>query len=156
MSLSGADKSGSIEDWLVALANHRGFRVVFAGNQLINENILPSKNDFTDEELVVALCLLQCSDRPQILRLAAQCISRGDINEDRLFRLIQMERVGPILKELANQALHVDPGHVAWNHIANRLDNERAMRGPIIHWSRLAEPIFAARSAKNIGWKLVC
>ncbi len=143
------------EDWLVELANRRGATVVFRQQESPVGTRWPDRNEFQDEELVVALCQLNCADRPQLLRLPAQLISSGKLDVGVLFRLAKMERAARTLKELATQALNVEPNHPVWRRIAGEYSDEKPFVEPLIHWSRLAEPLFAYGKANPIGWKLV-
>jgi len=145
----------SIEDWLVDLANSRGANVVFRQEKKRDITRMPDRQILTDEELVIALCQLNCVDRPQILRLAAQLISRDVLNVPFLLRLAVIERASPVLRGLADLALKVEPKHSTWNKIQQALQHENRLQEPLLHWNRLAEPQFNARSTKLIGWKLV-
>jgi hypothetical protein len=141
------------EDWLVSVANQRGLRVVFPATPWVVR--VPAPQDFSDEELVAALCLLQSRDRPQILRLAAQRISRGALDLARLVRLAVMEHSAPVLRELCIQALRVEPAHPYWRALSSSLPPTRPLREPLLHWTRLAEPIMQAGQPNAHGWKLV-
>ncbi len=143
------------EEWLVELANRRGATVVFRQQEAPMGIRWPDPDEFSDEELVVALSQLNRVDQPQLLRLPAQLISRGRLDLDLLLRLARMERAARTLKELATQALKVEPNHPAWRRIAEAFSGEKPFAEPLIHWSRLAEPLFAAGKANPIGWKLV-
>lgn len=145
----------SLEDWLAELANRRGATVVFRQQEASAGNRWPDQETFSDEELVIALCQVNCVDQPQLLRLPAQLISRGRLDMDVLLHLARMERAARTLKELATQALKVEPTHPAWCRIAEEFSGEKPFAEPLIHWSRLAEPLFAAGKANPIGWKLV-
>ncbi len=83
---------------------------------------------FPDEELVVALCQLNCADRPQILRLASQFISRNQLNLNRLLQIATMERARCVIEELAVQALKVDPQHPAWLFLNQSLQKGKKAR----------------------------
>ncbi len=151
-----APQATTMEDWLVDLANHRGVRVVFrAGGPVADATEMPTPDLLSDEEWVTALCQPQSQDRPQILRLAAQRISRPGLDLARLLRLARMERTQPVLAELARQALRVDPGHPAWQQIHQALDKQPALRSPLIHWTRLGEPIMMPGRPNAAGWRLV-
>lgn len=143
------------EDWLAELANRRGASVVFRQQEVPAGKSWPDPDNFSDEELVVALCQVNCVDQPQLLRLPAQLISRGRLDLDILLRLARMERAARTLKGLATQALKVEPNHEAWRRIAEAFSDEKPFIEPLIHWTRLAEPLFAAGRANPIGWKLV-
>jgi len=79
------------EDWLVDIANDRGARIVYRENRLANATVGVSESDLATEELVVGICQLQCLDRPQMLRLAAQLISRQSLNIQRLCLIAERE-----------------------------------------------------------------
>lgn len=145
-----------IEDWLVDLANVRGATVVFRDQDNIFIYSFPERIQFSDEELVVGLCQLNCIDQPQMLRLAAQLISRNSVDITRLLQLAVIERTSPILKELAGLALKIEPNHSGWKKIQASLIGEKKLKDPLLHWSRLAEPRFdAPPSLKVLGWSLV-
>ncbi len=144
---------GSAEDWLVAVANERGWRVVFPAVPIPIHP--PTPEEFSDEELAAGLCLLQSLDRPPLLRLAAQGISRGRLNMPRLLRLAEMERLTPILRAIGEQALRVEPRHPVWLAVMTALPSGPALREPLVHWTRLAEPIMLPGRPNPTGWKLV-
>ena len=134
------DGAESVEEWMVATANWRGFQVIVRPGQDISELVLPAKALLSDEELAVGLSMLQCSDYPQILRLACQIISREKTDLKRLLLIAERERVEPILAELAKQALKIAPEHWTWRSINNQYKNVKVLREPLLHWTRLAEP----------------
>ena len=109
----------------------------------------------SNEELVVALCQLNSLDRPQILRLAAQMISRGGLNLELLRKAALRERAEPVLAELARQALKVQPDHRSWSAIRDLFPDQPALREPLLHWTRLAEPIMKKGKPNAAGWRLV-
>ena len=144
-----------LEDWLVELANARGARIVIRKKQSDTEFPLPNEELVTNEELIIGICQLQCLDRPQMLRLAAQLISRGDVRFRRLKNLAEQERSGPILAELAKQALHVDPIHPLWQNIRKAFQHEKPLKQPLFHWTRLAEPVMKHGRCNAERWELV-
>jgi len=115
----------------------------------------PASQELSDEELVVAICLLQCRDRPQMLRLAAQLVSRATVEVRRLTLVARRERVDRILAELARQALKVDPVHPVWCAVQKAFDTARPLREPILHWSRIAEPVMRDGRINASSWRLV-
>ena len=143
------------EDWLVDVANDRGARIVFREDRPANTTSGTSESDLSTEELVVGICQLQCLDRPQMLRLAAQLISRDSLNLKRLCLIAERERAGIILAELARQALHVTPHHKAWRTIKDRFSSARPPRDSILHWTRLAEPVMKNGRCNAQSWSLV-
>jgi hypothetical protein len=142
-----------VEDWLVDVANARGATVVRRIPEL-GRFRGPDRAEFPDEELIVALCRLQGLDRPQILRLAGQLISRGEVDVITLLAKARQERVEMVLHEMARQALMVEPDHKVWSELRDKLPGTHA-RDPVIHWSRLAWPIMSARGCNADKWVLV-
>lgn len=143
MARYAAEGAACLEDWLVDVANARGATVVCRRADLAGFKG-PSMIELSNEELVVELCRLQALDRPQILRLAGQLISRGICNPVALAHKAKMERVEPLLREIALQALRVEPDNEIWQDMLHRLP-ESSLRDSIIHWSRLAWPVMTAR-----------
>lgn len=144
-----------IEDWLVAVANARGARAVVLPDPPAPGAPVPDERNLSNEELVTALCQPNCLDRPQILRLAAQLISGGAVDPQYLCFVAKRERAEPVLAELSRQALKVDPHHAVWQAIAARLRDQRALAEPILHWTRLAEPIMGSGGYNADRWELV-
>jgi hypothetical protein len=108
-----------------------------------------------DEELVIAICQLQCLDRPQILRLAAQLVSRGKLDLPKLLLVAKRERAETVLAELARLARRVEPGHPLWSALAGAYVSVRPPSQPLLHWSRLAEPVPKRGLCTGADWKLV-
>ena len=144
-----------LEDWLVDVANERGARIVFREDRTGDAPVDLPKSRLADEELIVAICELQNRDRPQMLRLAAQLISRQAVNLQRLCHVAEQERAGIVLAELARQALKVDKEHATWQAIARRFAHERPPRDTLLHWSRLAEPVMKNGRCDAQRWELV-
>ena len=144
----------SLDEWLVDLANHRGACVVERRIGSVPEWPNLTRSALSDEELVVLICQPQRLDHPQILRLAAQMISRNQVNLDRLILIAKRERADRTIGELARQALRVDPSHVAWTQLDHAF-SAKPLRDPIIHWTRLAEPQPIHGVCDGRSWKLV-
>ncbi len=149
------ENAACLEDWLIELANARGARSSIRDIADKPAYLLPDEHHVSDEELVTGLCQLQCLDRPQILRLAAQFISRGQVQFDRLKRLAEQERIRPILAELAKQALRVEPKHQLWGKIHEAFLDQKPLTEPLLHWTRLAEPVMQHGRYNAERWKLV-
>jgi hypothetical protein len=143
-----------LEDWLVDVANARGARIVSRdiGNQTFAS---PPLELLTNEELVAGICQLQALDRPQMLRLAGQLISRHAVRLRELRLLAERERIEPVLGELARQALRVNPDHPLWGALAESFPLRAKLRSPILHWTRLATPIMDRGRCNAAAWKLV-
>lgn len=144
-----------LEEWLIEIANSRGATVVKRRSGDQSQIQTPSENDVSNEQLIVALCQTQCVDQPQILRLAAQLVSRENLDLDKLFRLAERERVEPILAEMARQVARIDPYHKTWNVIREHFHDEKPLREPLIHWTRLAEPKVENGLCQPNEWVLV-
>lgn len=144
-----------LEDWLLDVANARGARVVVRPGSTSTALAAPPRDELTDEELVVAICHLAGADRPQMLRLAAQLISRGSLDLTPLIRLAVRERTGAVLAAMAAGALKVAPTHPAWLAIHRAFAAAPPPHDVVIHWSRLAEPVMANGRCNAASWKLV-
>lgn len=141
------------EDWLIDVAIRRGLKQFVrdaAGDDAPN---LPRQNEFSDEELVVALCHKAALDRPQMVRMAGHIISRGNLDLNQLKGLVTMERVEVVIAELARAALRCEPEHPLWLALWDMYKKHAGVRSPVIHWSRLVEPI-VDRHHKVKAWKL--
>lgn len=141
-------------DWLLRLANGRGARIVVPTVGSDGPVCMPDVDEFSDEELVTALLLPHLEDRPQLLRLAAQLVSRGSVSVPRLLWLSKLERTERLLLALATSALRVDPGHAHWSEIHRKLAGLPPLRDVLLHWTRLAEPVPSPRGVAA-GWRLV-
>lgn len=150
-----SSQSESPEDWLMDVAHARGAHVVRRMEADVQGFLAPPPDIFANEDLVIAICELQRADQPQLLRLAAQLVSRGAVNVQRLLLLARRERADVILGELARQALRVEPEHAVWRRIAAEFPLRRPFRSPVVHWQRLAWPVMGHRCANAQKWELV-
>lgn len=139
--------------WLLDVANARGFRVISRVDAPTDLQELPLPV-LSNEEVVAGICLLEQPDEVQALRAAAQIISAGGMDRVLLSRLIVSERLQCVLRALAYAALQVDQNHADWKWIVDEcgLDGERV---PLLHWTRLAEPIPDDRHVASGKWRLV-
>lgn len=144
-----------IEDWLVDVANARGARIVQRPIAPDRDFAPPPPDVLSNEELVVAICQFQCLDRPQMLRLAAQLISRNAAQPSILRLVSERERVEPVLAELARLALRIDPQHVTWRQVMDNCASEPPLREPLLHWTRLAQPVMKDGKCNAERWELV-
>jgi hypothetical protein len=145
--------AGDLESWLVELAHSRGFHAIQRRPEPI---VIPIPLDqLTNEELAVALLHPALRDEPQLMRPAAQIISRGVVDPVKLTAVASQESASRILANLAEQALKAAPGHPVWNDIALQLGNAAPLRENVIHWTRLAEPVMKPRGPHNGEWRLV-
>lgn len=155
MRIYPSDPSDNPENWLMDVAHARGARVVRRPEGKLAGFLAPSTEVFPNEELVVAICELQRADQPQLLRLAAQLVSRGAVNVRRLLLLARRERADVVLGELARQALKVEPDHDVWRQIADAFHPRRLLRSPVAHWQRLAWPVMGKGRVNAQRWELV-
>jgi hypothetical protein len=144
-----------VEDWLLDVANRRGARIVFRDPPAPAGFRPPPENELSTEELVVAVCQLQGRDRPQLLRLAAQLISRGKLDLVALRRVATRERAGSVLKAMADEALKVAPGDSSWSFLGRVFALSPRPRDVVIHWTRLAEPVMTGGRVNAGSWRLV-
>lgn len=150
------DSSGeTIDEWLVDIANSRGIDVVFRPGVITAQFEYPGLKELSNEELVAAVLLLSRVDEPQILRVAAQLISRGELHYASLRVLIERERLERQVKALARQALIVDPCHPMWKRLFEAVSDAPDFSDSLIHWTRLAEPRMITRKVGANGWDLV-
>ncbi len=148
-------QSQSPENWLMDVAHARGARVVCRMEGASEGFSAPPPDVFANEDLVVAICELQRVDQPQLLRLAAQLVSRGAVNVKRLLLVARRERADVVLGELAREALKVEPGHAVWRRIAAAFCARRPLRSPVVHWQRLAWPVMGRHRVNAQRWELV-
>jgi len=146
-------ESDSLEAWLLGLANHRGACIV-QGPMDGDREGFPDESVIEDEQLIVGLLLPSLRDAPQMLRPAAQMISRGKIRVNRLIRLAVQERADRTLAELARAALIVDPEHPVWKQIASAFNACRPYRESVLHWTRLANPVMKDGKVNAERWEL--
>lgn len=147
--------SACLEDWLLDVANRRGARIVTRAHAPGFVFVPPPADKLSNEDLVVAICQAQGADRPQLLRLAAQLVSRGQLDVTALRRAAVRERAGAVLGALAREALKVDPAHEHWGSLAAAFAREPPLRDTILPWSRLAEPVMANGRCNAEAWRLV-
>jgi len=143
------------DDWLLDVANCRGARIIVREPSAADDFLPPPAEVFTQEELVVAICMLQGLDRPQLLRLAAQLISRNELNLKVFTQLATRERVGPVLNAMAKEALKVAPDHPSWSLLAITFAGAAHPHDVVMHWTRLAQPVMANGRVNVASWRLV-
>ena len=143
-----------IEDWLLRVANQRGFAVVVPVTDVEPPVQDPGSSRFSNEMLATTILWAGLRDRPQLLRLAAQIISRGQINVNELLQLGRLERTNRMLLALAESALHVEPDHPVWKHVYEGVSGQKPLADVLLHWSRIAEPVPSSRLVAG-GWRLV-
>lgn len=147
--------SSTLEDWLVDLANTRGARIVTRPGDPYHQFEGPSVEAISNEELVVSICQLQCLDRPQMLRLAAQMVSAQSVEVGSLLRIAVRERVERVLAELSRNALRIDPHHTTWKAIYAAIGHLPPFRFPLLHWTRMAHPVPTNGICTGRHWTLV-
>lgn len=143
-----------LEEWLVEVANARGARIVQRPSGPACDFRAPPVQQLSNEELVAILCLYQNRDVPQILRLAAQLITAGKVDV-RTFKLIaERERIECVVAELADLALKVEPEKAVWQVLRDCFHNEKLHREPLLHWTRLAQPVMKDGRVNASKWVL--
>ncbi len=149
-----SDTADCLEQWLLDVAYARGARIVVRPRPPTRFRP-PDRKTLSNAELITGLCQLQCLDQPQILRPAAQLVSRGDVDLGELKRLTEMERTEPVLHALARLALRIAPGHPVWSQVADMTPQTRPLREPLLHWTRLAQPVMKDGRYNAESWVLV-
>ncbi len=147
--------AGCVEEWLLDVAQTRGVRSVTRDIHPPAGFRPPSLSELSTEELVAAITQPQNLDRPQILRAAAELVSRGAVDPFVLAATARRERADRVLAELARQALHVEPAHFVWRALAGALGDVRPLRSPLLHWTRIAFPVPDERGVCRGTWRLV-
>ena len=137
------------------IAFSRGFRIVRLPGIDSEIQNTPSLDVISNEELAVAMCQTESIDEPQMLRLPSQMISRKTLDIQKVILVARRERATRILAELSRQALKVEPMHDHWRETHKRLGEERGFSEPILHWSRLAEPVMNNGRFNADKWVLV-
>ena len=137
------------------VANARGARIVTRDDDAYPRMSRPDFTALTNEELVAGLLLPQNRDRPQMLRLAGQLISQAKLDLGELIRLAIRERIEYLLAEMAREACKVEPAHPLWFPIRQRFETEKAPRSPLIHFTRLAQPVMKNGRVNAARWVLV-
>ena len=140
---------------MVGLANDRGFKVVQSPLRTAECPSLPEPDQLSNEELAVGMCQTECLDIPQMLRLPAQIISRKSIDIDMLLLVATRERAERVLAELSRQAIKLDPQHEFWRRINDSFADRQGFSSPILHWTRLAEPVMKDGRCHAGKWRLV-
>ena len=84
-----SDGARNVETWLVDVANSRGALIV--RRKELSPGFSVPEDVLTIEELVIGLILPRLEDEPQILRLAAQFVSRGRLDTGRLVAIARRE-----------------------------------------------------------------
>jgi hypothetical protein len=147
--------AGCLEDWLLDVANARGAGFVLRYPPAAPDFRPPGLAELTNEDLVVAILQPHNLDRPQMIRAAAQLISQAAVEPSRLLGSARRERADRVLADLARSAVRVEPAHRIWSVLAHALANQRPLRAPILHWTRLAVPVPDARGCNAQAWRLV-
>lgn len=140
--------------WLLDVGNARGARIVNRVGKLDASFVPPSLDELSNEELIAALCQMQLPEQLQALRVAAQLISAGGLDRNRLKELMVRERLQYVLGSLAREARHVEPDHPEWLWISEVCGGQPP-KVTLLHWTRLAMPIPGHRHVASGKWKLV-
>ena len=130
--------SGCSEDrvgeWLLRCAVQRGashYERPFASD------LPPDNSGLSNEEVAVALCLGQHPYNSAFIRAAAQLVSSPQTNAPRLARLAVMERVEPVLLDIAKVAARFAPAEEPWSYLLRHLPQRLSCSpGALPHWSR--------------------
>ena len=126
----------NLEDWLMRLAWTRGASAY--PQPPLSEAELNAAHGIQDEELAVALCHPNLSAQMLRIRMAAQLLSRPNLNLKRLERLGHMERVEPILGHISRCCSQVYPHHPVWEPLNRVFGKRQVPTGKLPHTTRFA------------------
>ena len=128
--LSGED----LQQWLLKCAVQRG-----AGHyrRSFPQHLPPDDKRLTDEELGVALCLGHHAYDSHLIRAAAQLLSSGRVDPEKLVRLATLERCESVLLHIADASARLDATRQPWAYLRAHLsDRNRRGAKALPHWSR--------------------
>lgn len=130
--------SGCTEDrvgeWLLKCAVRRGASHY---ERDFPEDLPSDHPDLSNEEVAVALCLGQHPYNSTFIRAAAQLLSSPHTDAPRLARLAVMERVEPVLRQIAAFAARFAPEAQPWSYLLRHLPQRlHCPPDALPHWSR--------------------
>jgi hypothetical protein len=151
LQISGCE-ADTVGEWLLKCAVERG-AAHYERN--FRKDLPADSADLTDEEVGVALCLGEHPYNAAFIRAAAQLLSSARINQRRLARLAETERVEPVLLYIAGVAARFNPGASPWSYLLERLRHRRVIQVDALpHWSRFVSQTGMAgpRGGPEIKW----
>jgi hypothetical protein len=123
-----------VGEWLLKTAIRRGASHY---ERDFSEDIPDDAPEVSDEEIGVALCLGQHPYESAYIRAAAQLLSSPRIDQQRLARLAEMERIEPVLLHIARVAARFAPEMQPWAYLLHHLGPRLSPpRDALPHWSR--------------------
>ena len=65
------------------------------------------------------------------------------------------QRTESVLLELLIQALKADPEHPSWTRIRRAFRHAGPLKEPLLHWTRIAQPVMKHGRVNAERWELV-
>jgi hypothetical protein len=104
----------------------------------------------TDEELAVALCLIDNDNYPLNVRIAAQLIGAKGVSAEKLALLAEKERCASVIAHIANAGKKVEPTNPFWSDVLKRLPKRNLSFPPLLpHWTRFVSMTGITRKGGN-------
>jgi hypothetical protein len=104
----------------------------------------------TDEELAVALCLIDNDNYPLNVRIAAQLIGAKGVSAEKLALLAEKERCASVFAHIANAGKKVEPTNPFWSDVLKRLPKRNLSFPPLLpHWTRFVSMTGITRQGGN-------
>ena len=141
---------------LERLALARGLRYFGQLSQTANDDLnegsrsLPSPDQFSNEELAIALMSPTLPYSLNRLRMAAAMLGAHGSSAEIILRLSQLERCENIVHHIAECASHVEPGHPLWQTLLHGLSAQPSPPPDILpHPSRFVAMSGLDRTGRN-------
>jgi len=104
----------------------------------------------TDEELAVALCLIDNDNYPLNVRIAAQLIGAKGVSAEKLALLAEKERCASVFAHIANAGKKVEPTNPFWSDVLKQLPKRNLSFPPLLpHWTRFVSMTGITRQGGN-------
>lgn len=113
--LHKARRLGLGPEQLEILAAQRGCRHYSTGSE--PDRLLATENDFSNEELAIALLSMALPYEPQRIRCGAAMLGAAGNDVRRLARLAVLERCVLPVRYVAEAARRFEPGHRFWHEL---------------------------------------
>lgn len=115
---------------LQTLAVQRGCDHYRRGDE--SADALPSRAQFTDEDLAIALLHLEWEWDPQMIRLGAAMLGSQHNDPRRLARLAIMERCEPVVRHVAEAGRQFEPDNDFWTQLLAALPASAPVKSGVL------------------------
>jgi hypothetical protein len=127
-------------------------RVPQANNESCTESVAPAPNpeQFSNEELAIALMSPTLPYSLNRLRMAAAMLGAHGISAGKILRLARLERCETIVRYIAECASHVEPAHPLWQTLLHGIPASPSLAPDILpHPSRFVAMSGLDRTGRN-------